>query len=164
LNPPSIKTVFPNKSVSSRSVFYGLENSVFEGFLYWITLGDCKFAQSINLHSINVQRWGFDKSQTYGDALEQMKSILIIKKRPFAANICLGLCDTGNEVGHSVAVSGYRQVCNNAGVCLDQFKVINTWGQHWQNTFDDGWVMADTFIESLDGEGSTALSWFENGK
>jgi hypothetical protein len=158
-----IKQIFPSKSASRRAVFHGLSSKSFEEFLYWITLGDCKFAQTINLHSVDAQRWQFNKSQSYGDALEQMKSILIIKKRPFAARLCISLCDTGNFLGHAVAVSGYRQVCNNAGICLDQFKVINTWGQRWQSRFDDGWVMADTFIESLQ-RGQTSLGWFENGK
>ena len=61
--------------------------------------------------------------------------------------------------GHSVVISGYRKVCHGQH-CKDSLKVINSWGEDWQVSNDNGWLDANNLLDrSL--YTPQAIAWLE---
>ncbi|WII73878.1 hypothetical protein QJS83_08305 [Bdellovibrio sp. 22V] len=66
--------------------------------------------------------------------------------------LCVGAESAQNckpQNSHAVVISGYRQICNQAGKCRESLRVVNSWGKSWQDQNDGGWVDADTLISSI---------------
>lgn len=77
------------------------------------------------------------------------------------ANVAASSCPI--EKYHAVVIAGYREVCKANGECRKSFKVINSWGQSWQDRNDGGWVDAETVLAATNMR-TGALSWFEDKK
>lgn len=63
---------------------------------------------------------------------------------------------------HCAVVAGYRRVCNPAGKCKEMIKIHNSWGKKWQDSFDGGWVDAETLLDQESFLGS--LNWYDHDK
>ena len=46
---------------------------------------------------------------------------------------------------HSATIVGQRNVCTQ-NTCKLQYRLLNSYGKWWQNSFDEGWVEADNLI------------------
>lgn len=53
------------------------------------------------------------------------------------------------EYFHAIVIAGYRKQCNNASLCVDVFKAVNSWGAQWQKNKNDGWILADKLLEHV---------------
>jgi len=51
--------------------------------------------------------------------------------------------------GHSMVVSGYKQVCDATKKCKDLFRIHNSWGADWQQHNNDGWLDADLYTQNF---------------
>ncbi|MNH14364.1 hypothetical protein D3C79_739550 [compost metagenome] len=89
---------------------------------------------------------------------------LLAKKVPVALQFCAQPSLTAkniktcNKAGHSVVLTGFRQICDSRQVCRDSFKVHNSWGETWQKLNDDGWIDARKLLDRTFYEAQT-LTW-----
>ncbi|WP_374029499.1 hypothetical protein [Bdellovibrio bacteriovorus] len=82
----------------------------------------------------------------------KIKEVLKTGRPLSLGNICVGEEPAQNckpQNNHAVVISGYRQICNQAGKCRESLRVVNSWGKSWQDQNDGGWVDADTLISSI---------------
>lgn len=87
--------------------------------------------------------------------IEKSKEVLQ-QGRPLAlTGICIGTesaesCQSANR--HASVIAGYRRICNKekenmpGAKCRDVFKVVNCWGESWQQENNGGWVDASTLL------------------
>lgn len=67
------------------------------------------------------------------------------------------------ENRHTVVISGYRKICDQNNKCHDAIKIINSWGQAWQDANAQGWVDAKTLIDRTQYQ-EASLTWFVDRK
>ena len=106
------------------------------------------------------------KDGNYQEAITKIKAVLS-EGRPLSLN---GLCldeipqeGTKCKSRHAIAIAGYRKICSSTGDCYDAVKVINSWGQAWQDKNSDGWVKAKDLLDRTFYKPST-LVWFSDKK
>ncbi|HEX7674568.1 MAG TPA: hypothetical protein VF412_10365 [Bdellovibrio sp.] len=105
-----------------------------------------------------------DKKKTkYQVAIDKIHEVLK-QKRPLALNnICLDQ-KVSNNCGnvHSLVIAGYRNVCNPSR-CYDAVKVVNSWGQSWQDQNSQGWVDAKELLDRTQYQ-DASLVWLSDRK
>jgi len=101
---------------------------------------------------------------SYDELLAKIKSVLAAGS-PLGIGLCLQPEFTAKTrkqcepYGHSVVISGYRKVCHGQH-CKDSLKVINSWGEDWQVSNDNGWLDANNLLDrSL--YTPQAIAWLE---
>jgi hypothetical protein len=67
--------------------------------------------------------------------------------------------------GHSVALYGIKEICKKND-CKTVVKVINSFGESWQQSHNDGWIDLDTLVESSKRlrNKDENISWIERFK
>ncbi|TSD56414.1 hypothetical protein FFI97_019470 [Variovorax sp. KBS0712] len=79
---------------------------------------------------------------------------------------CLSVSSTellpaGTSLAHTTVISGVRQMCNRAGECMGAVRILNSWGQRWQDENAGGWVRASKFFAQT-GYPLKNLAWIED--
>lgn len=88
----------------------------------------------------------------YQSAINKIKEILI-SKHPIGVGYCSQnplKAKTMSECGslsHSAVIHGYRQSCNRKNQCVEELQIQNSWGEEWQRSHNNGWVVAKKFID-----------------
>jgi|GEM_PF-3778108 hypothetical protein len=78
-------------------------------------------------------------------------------------NICTkpsGKCETKDPALHTLIITGYRKVCGPTG-CKDSLRVYNSWGTSWQQQHADGWLDADSLLDSTSYKAGI-LTWVQD--
>lgn len=102
----------------------------------------------------------------YKASISKIKEVLKDGHPLMLQNICMekrtkGKCPEGK--GHGVVISGYKKMCDGAGVCYDAIRIQNSWGEAWQKEFNGGWVSAQEALDSTNYE-EQSLAWLKDKK
>ena len=104
----------------------------------------------------------------YKDTLNKIKDILN-SGRPVGINdLCLDKIPTRLDTckqPHGVVIAGYRRVCQRTSTtnCRDVIRVVNSWGESWQQQNDNGWVDAKVLLDTTFYARGT-LTWLKDRK
>lgn len=147
-----------------------LRQNTFEEFLYRSTIG----RSFDNLGCEDIVRIrpipkigafpGEKKVATPAEALAKIKEV-IKSGYPIVYDGMCPYSENGKCLGyHSVALTGYKKQCTADGkTCRELVRVQNSWGEEWQRQNDDGWVDAQTFLQSRKIEAGS-MTWLYSDK
>jgi len=79
--------------------------------------------------------------------LKHIKRVLA-KNRPVGIEGCVAYKNNACIGDHAFVIGGYRKVCNTRGECIDSLQIINSWGQGWQDRYDNGWIDARYLLDN----------------
>lgn len=146
-------------NVTQETLSLALAEQSYDKFLYSIFFTGCKFKR----FPVGYQAMVYpEPSQNVSRSQLKKKVIEVLRegKPVLYPNLCLRFENNYCKQGHSVVISGYRQLTASLnGQRLDVFKIHNSWGAEWQRLNNDGWVDADRIIDAVHkGDLSNALS------
>lgn len=105
----------------------------------------------------------------YANSIAEIKKQLSAGHPILLSNICLNEkysddcpapgVEGGNK--HATVISGYRRMCDKANKCYDAVQIHNSWGQEWQDTYNGGWVDAETLL-NYTGYPEQMLAWLSD--
>lgn len=154
-----------NLKRTNQEVLKAFSQDSYEKFLYDILLpaqcvraaGQANFAA---WDHVQVLKYPDRGKGNYAGAIKQIKDTLNSGRPLGLDGICLEKVPTNDcKQKHALVIAGYRTVCNQKNECHETVKVVNSWGQRWQEKNDDGWIDARAVLDStLYKEG--VLSWF----
>lgn len=116
----------------------------------------------------NYQIEGYPK-KTQGDISGYREKIMnnIKANTPVIVGLCLDKGfnssmppSSGCNTTHAIVLSGMRKSCLGQ-TCKLMYKVENSWGQEWQNKYDNGWVDAENLEKYMQTK-SMSLTWLED--
>lgn len=88
----------------------------------------------------------------------------IAANNPVIVSTCIyrkpGQKNCSDEAKHSLVAYGYGKICKKNGKCHDVLKVMNSWGEEWQETQGKEWFDAKRLLGGL-GYKEELLSWLE---
>jgi len=156
---------------SDQNIWNAFTTESYEKFLYEL-LKDKQCNRMANVAvfmahgKVSVQFYPIDDKVkgNYNESIATIKKVLLLGRPIGLSNICIDETprkDCSNY--HALVINGYRKTCNNKNQCIDAVKVINTWGQKWQDDHDDGWLNAKLLLDSSFYQTGT-LTWFEDKK
>jgi hypothetical protein len=140
-----------------------LNRPIFDNFLYDILLGGCNSRVDIQPFQYNSWPTSDPVNVIYSEFIKKVTDLLK-SNTPIVSGVCLDekLPSDQCKNGHSVLITGYRQVCNsNRSNCTDYIKVHNTWGQDWQDKNRDGWIDANNYYQYLYHDKNT-FAWLSD--
>ncbi|MFM6928487.1 MAG: hypothetical protein ACKOX6_08475 [Bdellovibrio sp.] len=150
---------------SNQDVLAAFAQDTYEHFLYKLLyppecLRPSRWVFFSNKGKVGVEFYPNTGKGNYDESIKNIKSVLSAGRPLALEGIC---CDKAPSEHcaeeHAVVVSGYRKVCNQKNECRDSLKVVNSWGQGWQNKNDGGWIDARAVLDSTFYKENT-LSWF----
>lgn len=65
--------------------------------------------------------------------------------------------------GHSVVIAGFREYCSDTSTknCEYELKVVNSWGESWQQSKNDGWIDARSLLDRTYYD-KNSMFWLED--
>lgn len=121
-----------------------------------------------------------DSDQTRVGAEESLETIVRVLRKGYPLVLdgvyldpTLMMDDRGGYPYHCCVIDGYRIMRNANGRTRSMLKVLNSWGESWQESHDDGWVDAEyllrcvwdypqtTGVMKKDQRAATRLTWIE---
>lgn len=151
-------------NVSSELIKDALQARTFPAFLFNGTFNSQDCEQFVEFNERNkplVTTYpGFEKTATYPEKMTFIKDVLKSGRPLELGGICLLPAPKGAKYlceAHSVAITGYRKQCADTGECREVVRLQNSWGQEWQDKFQDGWVDAKTLLDNTDHHQLTYL-------
>ncbi|NYT66260.1 hypothetical protein H0A58_09820 [Alcaligenaceae bacterium] len=114
-------------------------------------------------HYESVQFPKHDKDRNYTAVFGAIKRA-ISANNPVIVTTCVyrlkGRKNCSDEFKHSLVAYGYGKICKKNGKCRDVLKVMNSWGQEWQDTIGKEWFDAKRILASFDYK-KDALLWLQ---
>lgn len=166
-------------SFSPAALSTALTKATYGQFLFTLIFHNCKPISFSQQPTFNQFPGEGETAEPKAKLFEKIKEVLDEKHPVLIRGVCLQYDSQLKKCSssHTIVVNGYRRVCpatnlNSAPTpdlksseCKLQVKLHNCWGQDWQNSNEQGWVNADSFIEHINF-GKThvstgALSWLE---
>ncbi|NUN05088.1 MAG: hypothetical protein HUU57_04930 [Bdellovibrio sp.] len=168
--------------VSKEEVLRAFGQDTYEKFLDELTgANKCSAANMVAFESVKTVKYEQfpDASEnnpkklknpvTDEEFIKKMRDIVRSGRPAALSGVCL-VGDPENCKGknHAVVIAGHRKVCDREpsdpkAVCKDSVKVVNCWGQTWQNDNNDGWVDAAALMKQT-AKKPNILGWFEDKK
>lgn len=126
------------------------ESNTMEAFLYnaLITKKGCTSQTAHTPSNYEVNYYPKKEQPTPEKIIEMCKSLLL-QDVPVSLLI----------EDHALVISGIKEACNKEGKCEILLKVVNSYGQSWQNQYDNGWLKASALINSSMKHTGPKLTW-----
>ncbi|MFM6929618.1 MAG: hypothetical protein ACKOX6_14205 [Bdellovibrio sp.] len=159
-----------NIKKTNQEVLSAFAQDSYERFLYdLLTPAECRrtsrAAVFMNQGKVKVDFYPENGKGNYDEMMKNIKTVLGTGRPLGLGNVCLAKVVTKDctDESHAVVIAGYRKVCNQKNECRDSLKVINSWGQSWQDKNNDGWLDAKALLDSTTYQ-NWSLSWFVDKK
>lgn len=157
-------------NVNLEDIRTALRRNTFEEFLFQTTLGrsfDSMGCEDIIEIKPKPKVGTFPEGIKIATPVEAIAKIKEVIKSGYPI-VYDGMCpysENGKCLGyHSVALTGYKKQCTADGKsCRELVRVQNSWGEEWQRQNDDGWVDAQTFLQSRKIEAGS-MTWLYSDK
>lgn len=111
------------------------------------------YQYSIKLPNISFKRLNsYISANATFDGNIVKKTLIHALEKGYLIEIGAKVILPGNEKGggHALTICGYRIVKDPAtGKLIDAFKILNSWGQTWQDITNDGWLNANDVINMM---------------